>query len=232
MWFMEYIVARCQDIADHFYNAYLTVFDWVWPFNLLASPLYYICYAFTYLAYYFGEFDDWLEWAAGELDRILDTWDIWSYFRTWFDAAANAWDWIKDAVVNVFDIADAWWSSAKYEVLVWISNVRAEVNSIIDDIARDLAEIRAAWESFQVKIPAVDEVIVWWSTWDTYIHTYINNWWTARIRDVQGLIDSAFKDREPFWSGWQDWRGQVVEFFTDPEDWLYKAMDRIIERFW
>ena len=60
----------------------------------------------------------------------------------------------------------------------------------------------------------------------------VNNWWRDRLLDVQGLINSAFVTRDSLWSGWQDLRDKVTEFFSDPEEWLYKAADRIIERFW
>jgi len=38
--------------------------------------------------------------------------------------------------------------------------------------------------------------------------------------DVLDLIDSAFTLRESLWSGWQEIRDLVFEFFNDPWAWL------------
>ena len=39
--------------------------------------------------------------------------------------------------------------------------------------------------------------------------------------DVESLINSAFTERERYWSGWQDMRDKVIEFFANPFDYLW-----------
>ena len=81
-------------------------------------------------------------------------------------------------------------------------------------------------------IPDITEIQAWFTDWTGNVTSVINTWWTSTMWEVQELINSAFIVRESLWSGWQDLRDKVTEFFTDPEDWLYKSVDRIIERFW
>ena len=87
---------------------------------------------------------------------------------------------------------------------------------LISQVEAGLVTIRTEWDSFTGQLPAIDAVISWWGNWTGNVLTAVNSWWSARLLDVQGLINSAFVVREDLWTGWQDMRDQVVEFFTDP----------------
>ncbi|GAI36189.1 unnamed protein product, partial [marine sediment metagenome] len=81
-------------------------------------------------------------------------------------------------------------------------------------------------------IPDLEDVTSWFTNWWGNTLSNIIAWGALTGTQIGSLVDSAFTLRDDFWAGWQDWRDKVTEFFTDPEDWLYKAADRIIERFW
>lgn len=174
----------------------------------------------------------WYDYVTGRVAELL-TWDnILSYLGTYLDAAINAWNWVSNAWNNVWGIADSWWSSTQYTVKAWIAAATQGFDAL-----------KAAWSNFwNVTWPVwtgkLDYLTAAWNNfWSVTFPTlvsfsWLTTWWTARVKDVQGLIDSAFIVREGFWTGWQDWRDKVTEFFTDPEEWLYKSLDRIIERFW
>ncbi|KKK66018.1 hypothetical protein LCGC14_2968300, partial [marine sediment metagenome] len=70
--------------------------------------------------------------------------------------------------------------------------------------------LRASWDNFWVTIYPGLVSFAWLTTW-----------WNERLADVAGLIDSAFTIREGLWDGWQDVRGAVLEFFSDPLEWLW-----------
>jgi len=129
-------------------------------------------------------------------------------------------------------IVKNWWEATKPTVLGWIDTIR-----------QGLDKLEASWDYFRkVTFPKwTSQLEVIRELWDdfkkytlpTLINvTWITDWWSGKANDIKDWIKSAFVERENLWTGWIDWRDQVIEFFTDPEEWLYKAVDRIIDRFW
>ena len=77
------------------------------------------------------------------------------------------------------------------------------------EFTANFTNLKAAWDTF------------WTVTFPTLVSwAWLTTWWNSRLEDIQGLINSAFTIREGLWTGWQDWRDKVVEFFTDPLEWL------------
>ena len=102
-----------------------------------------------------------------------------------------------------------------------INNAKSAILAIIGDLQ--------TWTITEINnIQALLTTLIDWPA----LTNWINTWWNDRLLDIESLIDSSFIVRQGLWDGWQDWRDKVTDFFTDPEDWLYKAVDRIIERFW
>lgn len=221
MWFMAEIVGLLEEVSAWFYEAYRRVHGWVYPFNLLASPLLYISYAFYYLMDYFSQFNDWLTWAAGRLGQILDISAITSYFKTWINYAVMAYSWVFYAVSNVTDIVGTWWSSAQYIVQSWIDNARALLQSQINAINTLLANLQVLWQQFVDWMPSLSEIIAWFTNWWSKVLAQIIAWGALTALQIGNLIDSAFNLRESFWAGWQDIRDTVFEFFNDPLEWLW-----------
>lgn len=220
MWFIDYIVEQLVDARDWLLDAYSEVSGWIFPFSYLSYPLWGLYQVFYYLVFYFGYFNDWLDWASGRLNEILSTWDIQSYFQWWLDAAANAWDWVYNAWDNIWQEVDTWWSTTKLTVQGWLDWLEIELKGLISQVDLGLTSLRHSWDNFVSKIPTIDEIIEWFKNWGGNVWSEITNWWSSTVNDVQGLIDSAFVSRESFWSGWQDVRDNVIEFFSNPLDWL------------
>lgn len=232
MRFMTWIVEDLNSASDFLYSIYREVLDWPWPFWYAATFFYSLSRAFNWLAWDFADFADWVDDVADQVADTLGFSDIYLYFRTYFDAALDAWDWVRYAWSNVTGIIDAWWSSTRWTVQGWI-----------DIATQGFDSLAAAWSDFwnitwpqwtsKLDLLAADWSTFWAVTFPTLVSfDWLTTWWNSRVAEVQSLIDSGFTLREPFWAGWQDWRDKVTEFFTDPEDWLYKSFDRIIERFW
>lgn len=232
MRFIDWIIEELWNAADWFHEAYYEVKDWIWPFYLLKYPLYGLYGAFMWLAIGFSDFNEWIADIAGKVAAILSFDDIYSYFRDLFNAALNAWAWVADSFWNVWDIVTTWWAVTSSTVLDGIAALRDWALSFLNYLQEQIYALNVRVSEVIELIPDVSEFMGWFSDWWGNILANLGTWWDDRLLDIQGLIDSAFKTRESFWAGWQEWRDKVIEFFTDPEDWLYKAADRIIERFW
>lgn len=232
MWALDRIVERLALASDYLYDAYIEVREWIFPFHYLSTPLWGLYVAFYYLEYYFDHFNDWVDWAAGRIDQILGYSDIWSYLEPWLSKAESAWSWVSSSYTNVGDIVDAWWSYKVNAVLIWIDEARLYADALVANVNNLLTTLKSDWDDFRGKIPGIDEVVLWWGTWREDVNMVLTNWWAGKTPEIESMIDTAFIERESFWTGWQDWGHKVTEFFSDPEEWLYKAADRIVERFW
>ena len=232
MFFMTGIVNWFNWIGDLFYQLYLECDYYGWPLNLLDNWFYTISEFVYELAWEFYYFSFWVSDVQAKISDVLSIGEIWSYFSYWFEAAEDAWYWVENAFWNVWDVVDSWWSSTQYTVLAWVDEAKSYAAALVAGLNTWLASLQSSVDDLIDSLPTIDAVITWWSNWTGNVTSVINTWWTSTLGEVQGLINSAFIIRSDFWAGWQDWRDQVTEFFTDPEDWLYKAADRIIERFW
>lgn len=232
MSWMTSIISWLKSLEGYFYDAYLEAYSWVAPFWYLAIPLLYISRGFGWLAYYFSQFNEWLYNVNIKIGQILN-WDtIWSLIKSFIPNWNRIGDWFADWWSNVTDIIHNWWSETSQTVQYWIAIATEGFN-----------ELLAAWDTFQsVTWPKwIGDFNKLKSLWETFASvtlptlvnfSWLETWWNGKLIDIQSLIDSAFTTRDAFWKDWQEWKDKISEFFADPEDWLYKAADRIIERFW
>ena len=232
MWFIAAIIGAFESVSRWFGKAAETVTGWLWPFSLLAEPLNWIYYAFWGLEVYFTALGEWLNGLEDWIIQTLSSLNVELNFGEWIDRIVTAYNWVLYAWDNVWDIADVWWRAKREDIGVWIGAVRTILQVQIDSLTTSVADILVMMGELELNFPDVSELLAWFSNWRGKLLSVINSWWTSTMVEVQSLIDSAFITRASFWAGWQDWRGKVTEFFTDPEDWLYKSFDRIIERFW
>jgi len=218
--FMGWMVKRLVGISDQFYNVYLVVIGWVWPFYLTADFFYWLHSLSMKLAWDFYDFSLWVDDIAGKILTVLSFGDIYSYFKDLFDAAISAWDWVKSSFSNVWNIVGDWWDNTKREVQGWIDIATQGFDNLVvawDEFwtytwprwTDELDLLAADWGNFFThKLPTLFDI------------RYAEEWWRSKVLDITGIIDTWFKSYEPLWAGWQDWRDKVVEFFTDPLEWL------------
>jgi len=194
---------------------------------------------FTNMGYWFADISWWFIELRDPILRMYDTTlemvtlnNVWDYFKTWFEWAEWAWDWVSHAWSNVWSIVEGWWQATSSTVQGWI-----------DIATQGLDALKVAWSDFwnttwpqwtaQFNTLSAAWTNFWTVTFPTLVDfSWLWTWWNARLQDINNLVNTAFTLREKLWEGWQELRNQVTEFFSDPEDWLYKAVDRIIERFW
>ncbi|KKL06247.1 hypothetical protein LCGC14_2597960, partial [marine sediment metagenome] len=152
---------------------------------------------------------------ANGLPDLEDVVDWWGRWPTWVAQAINDWwsgtgtavqDWIAVAIAELEGAWEDWLYFWNITWPAWLAQFET---------------LRASWDNF------------WTGLYPSLVSfTWLTTWWTSTMGEVQDLIDSAFTVRDSLWSGWQELRDQVVEFFTDPWAWLYNRFDDFIERFW
>lgn len=232
MAFISWIVERLNDAANFFYALYLECYYAYYIPDAVAELFYSLVRVFNHLAWDFSDFFSWLLTQTARLDEFLTELDIYNAFKYQFDRAISAWEWVKGAWLNVTNIIEAWWLGTTSTVQSWIDIAKQTLQSQVDNLASQVASLQGAMSNLLEMLPSLNEVVSWFSDWWSSTLTRIIAWGALTALQIQSLIDSTLKSYQPFWEGWQEWRDKVIEFFTDPEDWLYKAMDRIIERFW
>ena len=221
MRFLDRIIDYILDIASFFLDLSHEVRDWGSWARWGADFILDVADAFAHLAYRFEEFNDWVEYVADMVEDILNLSEIRLALKTWLDYATWAWNWIKDAWTNVRAILDDWWAT-----------VIPIIQGLIVKATEGLADLIAAWDEFwKITFPGwVGKLENLKAAWDNFwtvtfptlvSFTWLTTWWNDRLLYVQGLIDSAFGLREPFWAGWQDIRDKVFEFFTDPVEFVW-----------
>lgn len=221
MSFINSIIEWLNNAAGFFYRIFLETYSWPWPFWYVSSFFYSLQGVCAGLAWAFYYFNSWVDYVAGKVAAILSTWDIWSYFKWWFDAAANAWNWVTNALYNVWNIVTSWWSSMQYTVLAWVQGAKDWATSLFNQANAWLAALQSAWDSFKSKLPSIDMVISWFKDWGGNVLAHIISWGALTGKQIDELIGSKFKEATPFWEGWQDFRDRVVEFFTNPLEFLF-----------
>jgi len=164
---------------------------------------------------------NWYDYVEDWLAEILPWLDIKQMIRSWLYGIESLVSWFSNWYSTVLQLVNSWWTGTIATVQGWISVAVQPFNSMLiawtdfwnnlwPEIVSTVSSVSAAWDNF------------WNYTFPTLVSfAWLTSWWNARVQDVQGLINSAFTIRESLWSGWQELRDQVFEFFADPWQWLY-----------
>lgn len=134
MYAINKIKEYLSDISAYFYDIYIEVNSWIRPFRYTAYPFYKLSYYFAKLAWQFYYFGQWCDDVADKVSKIVSLSNIYSYFKSYFTKAVDAWNWVRYAPYNVKSIINSWWHSVKYTVLSWIADIKswslAQLNSL------------------------------------------------------------------------------------------------------
>ncbi len=229
---ISWMIERFGWLSEYFYKAYLEILDLPWPIWYAAWPFYAISEVFSQLSW---DLWDFYTWVADVSDRIVDVLS-WDNIVSWLEdryrnlTALNSWfyNWRN----HVTGVVSDWWSGARQFIIDWIDTTRAWAKLWIDYLQDQVDELRVMIQDLPGAIPDLSFILEWFTDWPGHVSSVVDNWWSSTMGDVQGLIDSNLKTWFPFYDDLVGLWSGIKEFFTDPEDWLYKSMDRIIERFW
>lgn len=229
--FFDYIREWFINATQFFINLALeSYYSWYIPdfmgdmFNALST--------FTSrVAGYLWDASNWYDWLAYKITTFLSGLDLELWFSEWKQKILDVWYWFNGRWKWFIQEVGIWWSSVTSEVQGWIDVAKQGLETLIAQANTLIGNLQESWGNFKGKIPTIDQVIYWWSNWTGNVTAVISAWWTGALLQVQGLINSAFIEREPFWAGWQDWRDKVIELFSDPEKWLLDRIESMLVRF-
>lgn len=232
MFIIDWIVDALSMASDYFYSIYAEIYYWIYPFNQVAPYFYWVSSFFNTLAWYFSYFGNWLDGIAAKVANILSYNNIYSYFKTYFDYAVDAWNWVYYAWNNVTNIIDSWWSSTQYIVKTWIDNAIQGIQDFGAQLEIWLGNLQVAWDNFKSMIPSISEIISWFSNWWGKILANIISWGALTSNEINTLIDSKLQDWLPFYDELANLIGDIKLFFADPLQWLYDRAEEFFDRFW
>lgn len=229
---IAWIVERLNDICSYFYDLYLEFYDFPPPISYAATWLYWLSREFSNLAWSFYDFYFWVEEVSKQVSLILSWSTIWSYIKDRVPNLEQISDWFSTWRTKVRLEVSAWWSDAGLVVLSWIAEAERGLLSRIESIQNVVNSLRGEWNSFKPQLPAIESLLTWYENWRSNVRASFDAFWREKLLDIQRLIDDAFTLRAYLWSDWLEHRDNILEFISDPLQWLYDRIDEFAERFW
>jgi len=204
MSFMNWIIDDLNAASDFFYSIYLEVLDWVWPFWLAADFFYSLSRRFSWLAW---DFSDFAEWVYDVWDRVLDIldWgDIRGLIRSWLDGIEDLVNWWDRWWIWVGQEIDDWWSSTRITVLDWISDLESwtqtQLNNLRDTVLLLISDIES-WTLTQINsvrsaiLTIISDLEAWTITefntvrdWILTLISDVSSWTITQIDNVKSAI--------------------------------------------
>jgi len=220
MYFIVWLIESLMLAEEWFYDAYLEVRDWVWPFYLLKYPLYGLYESFYWLVESWYLFYQWLLWLEEYIEDILSWSYIRSLIRSWLYGIEEALDWFQNWGYWVGRYINSWWEATL-----------DSVQEMIDAASQNIDDLIVTWDNFwNVTWPKLlDELVLlqanWTQFWSVTFPTlvsfdWLSIWWQSRLLEIQALINTALLELSGTLEGWQEIRDSVFEFFNDPWAWL------------
>ncbi len=232
MVFMTWIVYRLNDAGNWFYNLYLDAYFAGWPLDLLADRFLSLSSAFYNLAWHFSDFGTWVNQAAVQLQGILSWSTIYSNIVSYWPGINQIGAWFTSWTANVGDIVGSWWSTTSLTVQTWIDQAVVNIGLLTDQLEASVVQLAASWSDFwTLTWPAMlSDLGGLRSSWDNFLAGVLPG--LATWTGVETFVNSQLTSWFPFYDELAAAWGGIQEFFADPEEWLYRSVDRIFERFW
>lgn len=123
MWFLSSIISACNSLSSYFYSIYVEVYGWVYPFYNAAILFYYVSSFFANLAWYFYDFNTWVDNTASKLLEILSWATIQSYITNWLRYISDLGTIFYYFWTNVTNVVTSWWNNTSLLVKGWINDV-------------------------------------------------------------------------------------------------------------
>jgi len=248
MSWMNSIISWLGSARDYLLSAYWTVSGWISPFNNLATPLYYIFLAFYYLTSSFIDFNNWLVWAAGRINQILDISTITSYFQTWINYATVAYNFIVGIWNYVRAVIEGWWGEVYPAIQTQFYQLGLTITGYGSQLLALMAPIQAWWNdwstvTFPQWIATLQDL---WNQFTTLVASigqtilsHLNAWWDSTIfpalqsiwqflsslnipswDEITNYVYSLMPGIADFLNWWSELSSNVKSFFTYPINWL------------
>lgn len=220
MAFMRVIRDLLLDCARAFHNIALDIEGWPFDFRWVADFFWWLMELFQDIAFDWMHFEDWVNDIAYKVTTFFTELDLDAWFAYWKGLILGAWDWVKDAGWNVYQIIEDWWLVITVTVRGWI-----------DTATQGLDTLKVAWDDFwTVTFPEwmanLDTVTAAWDNFWTVTFPslvsfdWLDIWWDSRLIELDELINDTIKAWFPFYDDLAElWNG-IAEFFIDPLGWI------------
>jgi len=220
VYFINKIIEYLNDASDFFYDLYLECYYAPYIPGVVAYLFYQVCLVFNRLAWRFSDFGSWVDDVAYKLTKFFTELELDAWFKEWKTKILDAWNWVRYAWSNVTSIINDWWSPVTTTVKGWIAVA-----------TQGLDTLKVAWDSFwKVTFPQwTSKLDTLKAAWDSFwtvtfpnlvSFQWLTSWWNGKLKEVDSLIDSKIKEASPLFAGWQEVKNSVVEFISNPLDWI------------
>lgn len=232
MWFMNWIVDRLNAVSGFFYELYYDCYYVGWPLDVVGYWCYYLADAFSDLAWDFSDFGTWVNDVAAKVADMLSWTTVWSNIVSIIPNLETIRDWFYSWWLNVYGVVTDWWAATSWTVQAWIDQAGENIMLLVNQVEASLVDLRASWDDFwTITWPAMLlDLGSLRSAWENFLASTLPD--LATWSGVGDLVESTLRSWFPFYDDLIALWGDIKAFFTDPEDWLYKSVDRIVERFW
>lgn len=219
-------------LQEALYKAYLEILDLPWPFWLAAWPFYLAQDAVNKLAWAFYDFYDWVQEVSGKIRFVMTPSELIGWIYSFWPLLGDIHNWFRVRFTWFTNQVTNWWTATSSTVIDWIDTAKAWAWLWIEYLNEETNKLKVRLDNLVIEFPDVTELLSWFTNWPGHVLSIVNTWWTSSMGEVQGLITSNLQTWFPFYDELVVLWGDIKSFFTDPEDWLYKSLDRIVERFW
>lgn len=220
MWVLDKIAHFFYDLFAFFGKIAFECWDSFYIPNIIGDWLWDVGRACWDISDWFYHFSLQMDALVSQIGDTLTWSNIRSLILSWLPDLTKVITWWQNWTTWLGQKIDEWWLATKSTVQGWIDIATQGFDNLV--VAWDnfwtttfpywtskLDDLKAGWDNF------------WTVTFPTLVDfTWLGIWWDSRWKEIEELKDSWFKDYEPFWEGWQDWKDSVVEFFDDPLEWL------------
>lgn len=180
---------------------------------------------------------DWINWAISRAEAAWTRAGI--ALSRIIEEAKELTRLLYREIQKVLNLIDAWWGDLGewwLTKVTWLKGLigAAEdfLEDLIDNVARSLQRLNAAWDDF--KRDTLPKLIdfSWWRGFWGGMYSNISDWWepvSAQLGDSFGAItDGIISELNQF----SQKLAEMGEFFTDPVKWLYDRLENFMDRYW
>ncbi|MBA7585338.1 hypothetical protein ES708_27313 [subsurface metagenome] len=161
-------------------------------------------------------------WTISELNSIQAFWVSWFFDMTAWTTTQinNAVEGISQFITNVNNYYQTTINNITEEISQFITNVQNYYQTTINNITEEISQFITNVNNYTTNIVNnITETITELIDWDR-VTKFINDWWSDRLLDLQGLIDSNLRTWFPFYDDLVSLWNDIVDFFTNPWEWL------------
>ena len=222
MYVIDRIASYTGYVADYFYEVYLDVSGWVWPFWKAADFFYGLCSYTNKIKWRFQDFSEDMDDIVDEVGDILSWSNIRSYIKAYWPRLDDVIDWWYDRWYWVEDAIDDWWEYAKETVTQVVTNIydysRTTINNITEYVTNTITNV---YDYSRTTINNITEYV-------TNVITNVYNYTTTIINNVTEVVTQLIANLES-WTTTQinNARSAILGIIGDLETWTITELNNI-----